>query len=115
MGREVCQYRSQDASVRRGEGHSSLRELIHPPIDNVLVDAIRKKYSKKRLQNRELRTLCDRGKPIKSMATYEQYLDVVRGLKMVAEREGWTLLEVESLWRPQDEPSEDEDIVNQAG
>lgn len=40
-----------------GEGHSSLRELIHPPIDNVLVDAIRKKYSKKRPQNRELRTL----------------------------------------------------------
>lgn len=49
------------------------------------------------------------------MAAYEQYLDVVRGLKMVAEREGWTLFEVESLWRPQDEPAEDEDIVNQPG
>jgi hypothetical protein len=93
-----------------GDGHHSLRQLIHPPIDNGLVKAIREKYSKRHPRNRELRSLCDAGKPIKAMATYEQYLDVVRGLKMIAERECWTLFEVESLWKPQNESSEDEDM-----
>jgi hypothetical protein len=38
------------------------------------------------------------GKPIKSVTSYERYLEVIAGLKMIAESEGWTLFETESLW-----------------
>ena len=84
------------------EGDSSLLELIHPPIDNKLIDAIRSRYplkSESRNPNFKLRELCDQGKPIDGLKTYEQYARVIEGLRMVAEREGCILFEVESLWR----------------
>jgi hypothetical protein len=85
-----------------GRGSPKLRGLIHPPIDNLLVNAILKKYS--RLKQAECRNrdeiirLCSMGKPIKSVTTYGRYLEVIEGLNMVAESEGWTLFETESLW-----------------
>jgi hypothetical protein len=85
-----------------GSGAPELRGLIHPPIDNFLVNAILKRYSagkQTECTNRdEIVQLCSMGKPIRSVTTYGRYLKVIEGLKMVAEFEGWTLFETESLW-----------------
>jgi hypothetical protein len=85
-----------------GRGAPQLRGLIHPPIDNFLVNAILKKFSARtqaECPNRhEIVRLCSMGKPIGSVTTYRHYLKVIEGLTMVAESEGWTLFETESLW-----------------
>lgn len=83
-------------------GSTALLGLIHPPIDNFLVNTILRNYSARteaECKNRgEILRLCSMGKPIKSVTSYERYLDVIAGLKMIAESEGWTLFETESLW-----------------
>jgi hypothetical protein len=84
------------------EGDSSLLALIHPPIDNQLIEAIKDffplKNSSVRSDNVALRNLCDLGKPTSGVSTYAEYKSVVRGLQMVADRIGCSLFEVESLW-----------------
>jgi hypothetical protein len=85
------------------EGPSALLGLLHPPIDNRLVDEILERYPKRNADHLELRRLCELGKPIKRMKTYDDYLNVIRGVRMVADREGCTLFEVESLWCVEDE------------
>ena len=47
--------------------------------------------------------LCKLGKPIKSMITYTDYVNVISGLRLVSARIGCTLFEVESLWSVQNE------------
>ena len=84
------------------EGHGSLTPLIHPPIDNALVAEIRRRYPLHDSRNRRLRSLCDAGVPITRIVTYEQYRDVIRGLREVATRENCTLFETESLWSARD-------------
>jgi len=85
-----------------GRGSPALLGLIHPPIDNFLVNTILRNYSARteaECKNRgEILRLCSMGKPIKSFTSYERYLEVIAGLKMIAESEGWTLFETESLW-----------------
>jgi hypothetical protein len=46
----------------------------------------------------EIRKLCSKGKPSKSVKTYEDYLQVIKGLRIVAEIRRCSLFEVESLW-----------------
>lgn len=84
------------------EGHRSLAPLIHPPIDNALVAEIRRRYPLHDSRNTSLRSLCDAGVPITRIVTYEQYRDVIRGLREVATRENCTLFETESLWSTRD-------------
>jgi hypothetical protein len=81
-----------------GEGHASLAAVIHPPVDNALVSEIRRRYPSRDPRNAELLRLCDRGVPILKIVTYDQYGDVINGLRLVAARENCTLFEVESLW-----------------
>lgn len=83
------------------EGRPGLREHLHPPIDNKLVEAIRNRYpidGSQRAQNFELRRRVDLGSPISSVRSYEEYLYVIEGLREVARREGCGLCEVEQLW-----------------
>lgn len=85
-----------------GRGSPELHELIHPPIDNFLVNTILKKYSAQKeaecTKGDDIVRLCSLGKPISSITTYSRYLKVIEGLKMVAKSEGWALFETESLW-----------------
>ncbi len=83
-----------------GRGDGSLLAVIHPPIDNDLLDAIRREFPKNdpRPQNREIRKKCDSGKPISGVTTYSHYSEVIAGLTLASERLGCTLFEIESLW-----------------
>jgi hypothetical protein len=85
------------------EGDHSLLALIHPPVDNRLIDGVCRQFSKSNPENAALRQLCKLGKPIKSMITYTDYVKVISGLRLVSARIGCTLFEVESLWSVQNE------------
>jgi hypothetical protein len=77
-----------------------LAELIHPPIDNTLINAVISKYCPKGGDetSREIRKLCSLGKPINSVKTYSQYSDVIKGLRIVADLRNCSLFEVESFF-----------------
>ena len=84
-----------------GLGHPGLAKLIHPPIDNTLIKAIIDEYCRGKNggeRSREIRELCSIGKPINSIKTYAQYLQVIKGLRIVADLRECTLFEVESLF-----------------
>ncbi len=77
-----------------------LAKLIHPPIDNTLIDAVIREYCPREgggEKSGEIRKLCSKGKPIKSVETYSQYLQVIEGLRIVAGLRKCSLFEVESL------------------
>lgn len=75
-------------------GPPELTELIHPPIDNFLIDAVKDKYR----GCADIVKLCSIGKPISSLKRYEDYLRVIDGLRIVADKEGCSLFEVECFW-----------------
>ncbi len=83
-----------------GLGHSGFKPLIHPPIDNRLINAVilgcRERCWGERSQ--EVKELCSKGKPINGIVSYKEYLRVIEGLRIVAKLKGWPLFEVESLW-----------------
>jgi hypothetical protein len=80
-------------------GPPSLKALIHPPIDNMLINAVINEYGRKDSgESREIKTACLKGKPINSITTYARYLQVIEGLRIVADLRGCSLFELESLW-----------------
>jgi hypothetical protein len=81
-----------------GEGHPSLASLIHPPIDTALIREILRRYPRGDPKNARIAGLCKGGFPISKIVTYDQYREVIRGLREVAARENCTLFETESLW-----------------
>ena len=83
------------------EGDPSLPNLIHPPIDNLLIDAIRRAFPSTGLKaelRKQIVGLCSTGKPISGITTYEQYLKVIEGLRMAARARMCSLFEIEALW-----------------
>jgi hypothetical protein len=83
-------------------GDASLHALIHPPVDNLLVDAVKDEFpleGSERAANTEIRELCSLGKPISGVTSYGQYLEVIRGLTLASQRLGCTIFELEELWR----------------
>jgi len=84
-----------------GRGDSSLLAVIHPPIDNDLIDAIQREFpvnDSHQPQNLEIWRKCKLGKPISGVTTYPKYSEVIAGLTLVSGRRGCTLFEIESLW-----------------
>ena len=103
MGCEVAEHAYKSLSVYIARyGDSSLQDLIHPPIDNRLVDAVHREFPIKgpsaQPSNHQIRIRCGRGKPILGVVSYEQYLEVIQGFRFVAERLNCTLFETEKLW-----------------
>jgi len=88
------------------EGHPTLAARIHPPIDNLLIREVCRRYPPANPRNRNLVRLCRGGVPISGILTYDQYRGVIRGLSEVASREGCNLFEIESLWSARDEASD---------
>jgi hypothetical protein len=86
--------------ARRGD--SSLLAVIHPPIDNGLIKAVRREFPlkgpNKEPGNREIRDLCDAAILISGVTTYTQYLRAIDGLMLASTRRGYNLFEIESLW-----------------
>lgn len=54
------------------EGHPSLAAVIHPPIDNLLIKQISRRYSSDP-RNRAMVRMCQGDIPITGIRTYEQY------------------------------------------
>jgi hypothetical protein len=82
-----------------GSGHPGLAKLIHPPIDNTVINAVIREYCKSGDErSREIRKFCSMGKPINSIKDYSQYDQVIKGLRIVADLRGCSLFEVESLF-----------------
>lgn len=84
------------------EGHPSLRKLIHPPLDNQLIDEIVRvcrRSKDKRINSKETIRLIRQAKPIKGIKTYKQYTEVITGLQLVASHRGHSLFELELLWK----------------
>ncbi len=81
------------------DGNPSLRAEIHPPIDNQLIEAIKRKYPARRYP--QLQDLYDLAKPIVGIKEYADYCRVIEGLRRVAKLERCTLFEVEALWKPE--------------
>jgi hypothetical protein len=80
---------------------SSLLTVIHPSVDNLLVNAIQREFPLKapnRSANQEIRELCGLGVPIYKVATYAQYSKVIEGLRLASDRRQCTLFEIENLW-----------------
>jgi hypothetical protein len=62
-----------------GRGHPELKDLIHPPIDNGLIDAVIEECRKGCWgdDTEMIKRLCAKGKPINSMKTYAHYNEVI--------------------------------------
>lgn len=75
-------------------GRPGLRECIHPPIDGILWDTIKKNYS----DQNDMLELTHSTYRIKNIMTYAQYQKIIDGLRLLADRLDCTLFEVEQLW-----------------
>jgi hypothetical protein len=85
-----------------GCGDASLLMVIHPPIDNNLMAAIRRRFLLNGpRKHARIRELCERGKTISGISTYAQYSEVIEGLVLASECLGCTLFEIERLWNEQ--------------
>jgi hypothetical protein len=85
-----------------GCGNASLLTVIHPPIDNNLMAAIRRRFPLNGpMKHVRIRELCERGKTISGITTYAQYSEVIEGLVLASEYLGCTLFEIERLWNEQ--------------
>lgn len=84
------------------QGDPSLLPLIHPPVDNLLVDGVLNEFpieGSEGAANKEIRRLCRLGRPIGGVTSYAQYLEVIRGLTFASQRLGCTIFELEDFWK----------------
>lgn len=72
-----------------GRGRKGLDEVIHPPIDRILIGTLKKKYPKKRVL---------RDFSLSSIVDYSCYQQIVELLVSIAKQERCKLIEVEQHW-----------------
>ena len=76
-------------------GRDNLDRVIHPPIDNILIENLREEF---RASPEIIQGLCN-FQSIVGMSI-EDYDDVIGACELVAQREGCALFEVEQYFRP---------------
>jgi len=81
-----------------GEGRPGLIECIHPPIDNGLLSGIKNAYP----NNPEIIGKTHIVSRIKEITTYDIYKTIIEGCRLIAQRRGCYLIEVEELWQGTD-------------
>ncbi len=84
------------------EGRVGLAKLIHPPIDNGLWKGIALEDDYAAV--RSLMHPIENGKRVNAISgitRYETYGKIIDGCRHLANRRGWSLIEVESLWLQQ--------------
>ena len=74
-------------------GRPGLNDAIHPPIDNNLVDELRKRY-----KNTEITARLKVFRPITGVRTLHQYQEIIQSCELASKRLGCTLFEVEQLF-----------------
>jgi len=77
------------------KGRPNLIRCIHPPIDNELWKGILNEYR----ESEDIISKTHIVKRIKDIDTYDKYSTIIDGCRMVAERRGCFLIEVEELWQ----------------
>lgn len=77
-----------------GVGRKGLARLIHPPIDNGLWQGIKKEFS----SQKAIIDLTHHQSRIKNIKTYKDYQRIIKGMRMIADKKGIDLIEVEQYW-----------------
>jgi len=85
------------------EGPKSLRSLIHPPLDSILVKKIKEEI--KKLPPAQHQQMLGPFKKLSNNAisrikTYEEYEDIIKILENLARRKRCSVFEIEKLWDP---------------
>jgi hypothetical protein len=75
-------------------GSPRVRELVHPPVDRVLLARIKKDYR----DDREILAEFGDVSGIGEIRDYSTYMRVINGCRLVADRRRCHLVEVEELW-----------------
>ena len=78
-----------------GLGRDSLRECLHPPLDQGLWDGIRTQFSSHPEIIKQTHSLTK----ISHIQTYAQYSGIIAGMRLVAEQADCVLIEVEQFWK----------------
>lgn len=78
-----------------GDGRPGLVQWIHPPIDNGLWSGIGDAYQ----NNHEIIKRTHIVTRIKKITTYDIYKTIIEGCRLIAQRRGCYLIEVEELWQ----------------
>jgi hypothetical protein len=77
-----------------GLGRPGFYMVIHPPVDNGLWNGLRKRY----ISNRVISPKVFYRNKIKDIVTYEDYMEIIGGLELVAREEKCTIIEVDHHW-----------------
>ena len=77
-----------------GYGREGLAELIHPPIDNGLIDGLNRHFG----SNSDLGSQLDLLERMNNLDTYDKYDALIRICGQVAEIANCSLLESEQFW-----------------
>lgn len=77
------------------EGRAGLLECIHPPIDNELWKGIMQEYRYEHGIIEKTHTVSR----IKEIKTYSTYKKIIDGCRLIAQKRGCLLIEVEELWQ----------------
>ena len=77
-----------------GYGRDGLADAIHPPIDDGLINGLKKQFSNTPNLNRPLSALQN----MRSMTTYPKYAHLIQVCKQAAHLSDCTLLESEQFW-----------------
>ena len=77
-----------------GYGRDGLINVIHPPIDNGLVNGLKKEFE----DNPDLKQRLDSLESMSGLVTYAKYDDLIRLCERVAELSKCSLLESEQFW-----------------
>jgi hypothetical protein len=75
---------------------SNLIEFIHPPIDNMLVNNIRRMYGNRR----EIWQKISIFSSIAGISDYSSYRQIIDGCREIAKERQCLLIEVDELWQP---------------
>ena len=78
-----------------GYGREGLAELIHPPIDNGLIDGLNRHFG----SNSDLGSQLDLLERMNNLDTYDKYDALIRICGQVAEIANCSLLESEQFWK----------------
>ena len=77
------------------EGRVGLIECIHPPIDNELWKGIMKEYRYEPAITKKTHIVSR----IKEINSYQIYKTIIEGCRLIAQKRGCYLIEVEELWQ----------------
>ena len=77
-----------------GYGREGLIEVIHPPIDDGLIDGLRREFA----DDPDLRDALASLSPMAGMDSYAKYADLIAVCRRVARKTGCSLMESEIFW-----------------